>query len=60
MEKNTKLNKPHAERLSSFSKTESNNLISAAIQWGEKEILALQEKARQFQRRYPAGGYQGL
>jgi hypothetical protein len=26
----------------------------------EKEILALQEKARRFERRYPMGGYQGL
>jgi hypothetical protein len=29
-------------------------------QWEEQEILALQEKARHHQRRYPAGGYQGL
>ncbi|RYZ21595.1 MAG: hypothetical protein EOO16_12395 [Chitinophagaceae bacterium] len=28
--------------------------------WIAPEVLALQEKARRYQRRYPAGGYQGL
>jgi hypothetical protein len=32
----------------------------ARLQWEEQEILELQEKARHFQRHYPAGGYQGL
>lgn len=60
MEKNAKVRKPQPDRLTGAAKSESRNPITAAIQWGEQEILALQEKARSFQRRYPAGGYPGL
>jgi hypothetical protein len=35
-------------------------VVAVRVTWEEQEILALQEKARQHQRRYPSGGYQGL
>jgi hypothetical protein len=34
--------------------------VPVRVTWEEQEILALQEKARHHQRRYPDGGYQGL
>jgi hypothetical protein len=34
--------------------------VAVRVTWEEQEILALQEKARHHQRRYPTGGYQGL
>lgn len=40
-------------------KAEAKN-TPTRMPWVEQEILALQEKARDYQRRYPAGGYQGL
>lgn len=57
MEKKSNVRKPQLRVLTAGPKPAPQ---AAAVQWGEKEILALQEKARRHQRQYPAGGYQGL
>ncbi|RYY89787.1 MAG: hypothetical protein EOO15_05160 [Chitinophagaceae bacterium] len=60
MEKTQQVRKPQEQHLTLVVKQETHSRSAAGMHWGEQEILALQEKARRFQRKYPAGGYQGL
>ncbi|GAB4092145.1 hypothetical protein [Flaviaesturariibacter terrae] len=59
MEKIEKVRQPQTERPSNLPQQDSRN-STVLVRTIDQEILALQEKARRFQRHYPTGGYQGL